>query len=286
MLADALDGTLSAADLAQFDTHMAECGPCSGMLADARRGAAFLEMLRSPAPEPPAALLERILAQTSGAQAVVEGMQPTGLAGAHSAQPIAPAVAYGNLVPFPARVAAALRRSVFGQIASQPRLVMTAAMAFFSIALTMNLTGVRLQDLRASDLRPSSLKRDFTAVNTHVVQYYEGLRVVYELESRVHDLQSASENNDAGSQGTPESASPNPQDGPNDERPAGQPDQPGPANHAPAAPEQRQRPAATPAPNSGTSRRESTGSQRLFAALTNPGGPANTSRMGMEGSLA
>ena len=314
MLADALDGTLSAADQEVFDLHMAGCDPCSRMLADARRGAAFLEMLRKPAPEPPATLLDRILAQTSGAQAVAEGLQPAGLAGAYSAQPIAPAAGYGNpgnlgnLVPFPTRMAAVLRRSVFGQIALQPRLVMTAAMAFFSIALTMDLTGVRLQDLRASDLRPSSLKRDFTAVNTHVVQYYEGLRVVYELESRVHDLQSATENNGAGSQSTPQSASPNPQASPNDERPTGEPDggdQPGPANHAPAAPPaQRQRPATNPAPNSGTSRREDPGSQRSLAALANPGDPADgqpagpldaarirrtnpvrSSRTGMEGSL-
>ena len=311
MLADALDGTLSAADQEVFDLHMAGCDPCSRMLADARRGAAFLEMLRKPAPEPPAALLDRILAQTSGAQAVAEGLQPAGLAGAYSAQPIAPAAGYGNpgnLVPFTARMAAVLRRSVFGQIALQPRLVMTAAMAFFSIALTMDLTGVRLQDLRASDLRPSSLKRDFTAVNTHVVQYYEGLRVVYELESRVHDLQSATENNGAGSQSTPQSAAPNPQASPNGEQPAGQPDQtgqPGPANRAPAAPPaQRQRPATNPAPNSGTSRREDPGSQRSLAALANPGDPAdgqpagpldaarirrtipaNSRRTGMEGSL-
>src|ERR1039457_1082978 len=61
----------------------------------------------------------------------------------------------------------------------QPRLAMTAAMAFFSIALTMNLTGVHLQDLRASDLKPSSLKRDFTNANASVKRYYEGLRVVY-----------------------------------------------------------------------------------------------------------
>jgi hypothetical protein len=313
MLADALDGTLSAADQEIFDLHMAGCDPCSRMLADARRGAAFLEMLRTPAPEPPATLLDRILAQTSGAQAVAEGMQPAGMAGAYSAQPIVPAAGYGNgnlgnLVPFSTRMAAVLRRNVFGQIALQPRLVMTAAMAFFSIALTMNLTGVRLQDLRASDLRPSSLKRDFTAVNTHVVQYYEGLRVVYELESRVHDLQSATENNDAGSQSTPQSASPNPQASPNGERPAGEPDrpgQPGPANHAPAAPPaQRQRPAANPAPGSGTSRREGPSSRLSLAALANPGDPADSEpagplnaarirrtipvrsgRTGMEGSL-
>ena len=319
MLADALDGTLSAADQEIFDLHMAGCDPCSRMLADARRGAAFLELLRTPAPEPPAALLDRILAQTSGAQAVAEGMQPAGLTGVHAAQPIAPAAVYGNLgnlggnlgnlVPFRTRVAAVLRRSVFGQIALQPRLVMTAAMAFFSIALTMDLTGVRLQDLRVSDLRPSSLKRDFTAVNIHVAQYYEGLRMVYKLESRVHDLQSATENNDAGSQSTPQSASPNLQASPNGEQPAGEPDrpgQPGPASHAPAAPPaQRPRPATIPAPNSGTSRREGPGSLLSLAALANPGDPADSqpagpldaarirrtiparsSRTGMEGSLA
>src|ERR1700710_2053072 len=65
MLADALDGTLSAADQATFDLHMVGCDTCAAMLADAQRGAAWMEMLRSPRPEPPAALLERILAQTS-----------------------------------------------------------------------------------------------------------------------------------------------------------------------------------------------------------------------------
>jgi hypothetical protein len=98
------------------------------------------------------------------------------------------------VLPFPRRAAAAFRASSFGQIMLQPRLAMTAAMAFFSIALTMNLTGVRLQDLRASDLKPSSLTRDVTNARAGVVRYYEGLRVVYELESRVHDLESAQDN--------------------------------------------------------------------------------------------
>ena len=71
----------------------------------------------------------------------------------------------------------------------QPRLAMTAAMAFFSIALTLNLTGVRVSELRLSDLKPSSLKRSMYEANAHVVRYYTNLRVVYELESRVHDLQ-------------------------------------------------------------------------------------------------
>jgi hypothetical protein len=204
MLADALDGTLSVADRELFDAHMAECGPCSQMQADARRGAAFLEMLRTPAPEPPAALLDRILAETSGAAGQMSPvpMQPVGfpVAAQHPGHlgvaalvpgQAIPGVAHGSVLPFPRRFAAAVRASSFGQILLQPRLAMTAAMAFFSITLTMNLTGVHLQDLRASDLKPSSLKRDFTNANASVVRYYEGLRVVYELESRVHDLESS-----------------------------------------------------------------------------------------------
>src|SRR5580692_4705966 len=66
MLSDALDGTLSAADQATFDLHLVGCPSCAAMLADARRGAAWMEMLKSPRPEPPTALLERIIAQTSG----------------------------------------------------------------------------------------------------------------------------------------------------------------------------------------------------------------------------
>ena len=71
----------------------------------------------------------------------------------------------------------------------QPRFAMTAAMAFFSIALTMNIAGVRLSSLHASDLKPSSVKKSFWAANGRVVRYYDNLRVVYELESRVHEMQ-------------------------------------------------------------------------------------------------
>jgi hypothetical protein len=70
----------------------------------------------------------------------------------------------------------------------QPRLAMTAAMAFFSITLTLNLTGIHLSELKASDLSPSNLKHSFYHANASVVRYYDNLRVVYELESRVNEL--------------------------------------------------------------------------------------------------
>lgn len=195
MLADALDGTLTVAEQARFDLHMAGCPTCSQMLADARQGAAWLELLRTPRPEPPTALLERILSQTSGHTAETNNLS------------ILPATLHGNLaggdglplrtatiLPFRSRVAAKLHVRAIGQIMYQPRLAMTAAMAFFSIGLTLNLTGVRLNQLRASDLKPSSVKRTFYQANAHVVRYVDNLRAVYELESRVRDLQHDSDN--------------------------------------------------------------------------------------------
>ena len=264
MLADALDGTLSPADQALFDLHVAQCGPCAQLLADARRGAAWLEMLRDPRPEPPPALLQRILTETSGSLSAASHAidlpgaayqpMPAPIHGAIQGAANLPALNFAprNVLPFRVRSAAAVRRSSFAQLMLQPRLAMTAAMAFLSIALTLDLTGVRLQDLRVSDLRPSSLKRDFYSTNARVVRYYEGLRVVYELESRVHDLQSATDN-DAPSASTPADPSSSPN------QPASQPS---PANHA----QPQQKPARRAAPNSGTSRREDARRTFQFAA--------------------
>jgi len=299
MLADALDGTLSAADQEVFDGHMAECGPCSQLLADARRGAAFLEMLRKPAPEPPAALLERILAQTSGqAGLAVPGAIPIpaqpsgqyGIAALVPAQAVAGAV-YGNVIPFPRRVATAFRTSSFGQIMLQPRLAMTAAMAFFSIALTMNLTGVHLQDLRASDLKPSSLKRDITSANASVVRYYEGLRMVYVLESRVHDLESAQDfdatqpvgpSAPANTSQAP-SAQPGPPQQPDPQKAAPQPrnDQPGSNQPGGGSPGRKQI-----APSPYLSRREDLRqTRRLLVAEESAGNPGRTAPARIERTL-
>jgi hypothetical protein len=75
---------------------------------------------------------------------------------------------------------------------AEPRLLMTAAMAFFSIALTLNLTNVKLSSLRLSDLRPSSVRsfveRRVTMASTPIVRYYDHLRFVYEVETRMREL--------------------------------------------------------------------------------------------------
>ena len=75
---------------------------------------------------------------------------------------------------------------------AEPRLMMTAAMAFFSIALTLNLTGVRLSDLRLSNLRPTAVRsfmeRRLTMASTPIIRYYDHLRLVYEVQSRMREL--------------------------------------------------------------------------------------------------
>ena len=215
MLADAVDGLLSTEEQAAFDRHLLGCTACRETLADAKRGAAWMEMLRQHSPEPPAAMLERILAQTTGAQGSVNSaIAGTGASGAEGDLVGMPGGVVGSLpgasaavstsavgvsaaskvLPFPTRLLGRFDLRGVGHTLLQPRLAMTAAMAFFSIALTLNLTGVRLSELRASDLKPSSLKRSMYEANAHVVRYYTNLRVVYELESRVRDLQRSSDN--------------------------------------------------------------------------------------------
>ncbi|MHB1020910.1 MAG: anti-sigma factor family protein [Acidobacteriaceae bacterium] len=199
VLTDALDGLLNETEQAAFDQHVAGCANCSQMVADARRGLAWLDMLKVSRPEAPAGLVEKILAQTSGKAGaatmpfgslqspVMSGAaMPTMYANAYPAvyrgQTAVPV--YGRKAPLWQRVnLVAIRHTLL-----QPRLAMTAAMAFFSISLTMNLLGVRLADLKSVDLRPSSLRRQFYETNAHVVRYYDNLRVVYELESRVQEL--------------------------------------------------------------------------------------------------
>jgi hypothetical protein len=184
LLADALDGLLKPEDEVTFNAHKAICPACSTLYEEARKGREWLEFL-SPEPEVPAGLLARILAVTGPGQAPGYGLATAG----------------GNVLPFrPASIPApAWQRQ--GMIAhlrrfAEPRLMLTAAMAFFSIAMTLGLTGVRFSGLRLSDLRPGSfpsearsfLERRFTMASTPIIRYYDHSRLVYEVQTRMREL--------------------------------------------------------------------------------------------------
>jgi hypothetical protein len=196
LLADALDGLLRPEDETTFSAHMAICPACTALFEEARKGREWLAFL-APEPDVPEGLLGRILAATGPGQTEDIGLVP----------------AAGNVLPMPP---AWQRPGFMGHVRrfAEPRLMMTAAMAFFSIALTLNLTGVRVTSLRWSDLRPTAIRsfmeRRITMASTPIIRYYDHLRFVYEVESRVRELR-------RGTQGDNEETQPSPSP-----RPAGQ----------------------------------------------------------------
>ena len=163
VLSDALDGILAGPQLESFQAHRQTCGVCGPMFAEAEAGLRWLHEL--PDAEPPRHLVHNILAATSGVA---------------TAPDAAPAQASwieklrARVEPVFAPFSAALR---------SPRLVMSFGMAFFSISIALNVAGVNVKDVRYIDLRPSALVRG----------YYENIRFVYEIESRVRDLKRAAE---------------------------------------------------------------------------------------------
>jgi hypothetical protein len=195
-LADALDGLLRPEDEATFSAHMAVCPACTALFDEARRGREWLEFL-SPEPEVPMGLLDKILAQTGPGQ--VEGY---GLVTAGS-----------NVLPMPP---AWQRPGFVGNVRrfAEPRLLMTAAMAFFSLSLTLYLTGFRLSSVRLADLRPTAVRsfmeRRLNMASTPIIRYYDHLRFVYEVESRMRELRRTTEGEGqtGGSQDKPKDSAP------------------------------------------------------------------------------
>jgi hypothetical protein len=189
LLADALDGLLRPEDEATFAEHMAGCKACAALFEEARKGREWLEFL-SPEPDVPDGLLDKILAQTGPGQVAGFGLMPAGPidipAALHARKAKVPAWQQPGLI-------AQIRRF------AEPRLMMTAAMAFFSIALTLNLSGVHLADLRLADLRPSTVRafmeRRITTASVPIIRYYDHLRFVYEVESRMRQLRGENEDN-------------------------------------------------------------------------------------------
>ncbi len=226
MLADAVDETLGEIDRRWFDQHVGSCTVCAERFANAQRGSAWLELLKTSRPEPGDDLVARIMANTGEQVEVRPVLTPIPAAAAWRV----PLIAFPHLV----------QPKAPWRMMLEPRMAMTAAMAFFSLALTMNLMGVRLNEVRASDLKPANLERSLDAAHNRAVQYYDGLRVVHVMESRVEGLKQANEDRELRDTG------------------AGRRDKP---SQSTPAPEQKSEPKdeRKPGAGSGTSRRESPG---------------------------
>jgi hypothetical protein len=84
--------------------------------------------------------------------------------------------------------------SVFTPVAAfvrQPRFAMSFGMIFFSFSLVLNLAGVKPADVAKVDLRPAALRHAYNEAQIKVVKYYDNIRFVYEIESKVRELKRA-----------------------------------------------------------------------------------------------
>ncbi|HWR13263.1 MAG TPA: zf-HC2 domain-containing protein [Terriglobales bacterium] len=170
LLADALDGSLGGTKRIRFDAHRASCPACSAMFAEVEAGMGWLKEL--PEVEPPAGFVQRVLIATSGAPSP-----------ARTEAPKSWTERWRDRIP-------ASLRPVWGTV-MQPRFAMSFAMAFFSITLVLNVAGIRLSTLKQVDLRPSAIVRGYYETSGRLVKYYENIRFVYELETKVRDLKRA-----------------------------------------------------------------------------------------------
>lgn len=171
LLSDVLDEVLTGAKLESFRAHAGVCPQCGPLLAEAEEGRRWLKGLTEV--EPPANLVHNILAATSGVE---------------SARSLAkPKLSWKEAV-------AGWLRPVFAPVfavARQPRFVMSFGMTFFSLSVALSMAGFKVKDLQHADLCPSAIKRTYYETSGRVVKYYENIRFVYEIESRVQQFKRA-----------------------------------------------------------------------------------------------
>jgi hypothetical protein len=181
LLTDALEGQLSPARKEGFEAHRRVCAICGPLFAEVQAGQQLLRALALDPVEPPAHLVHNILAATSG---VV------------STRPLA-VRPDGRTTPFGERArewwdssSASFFRPVMAFV-RQPRFVMSFGMIFFSFSMVATLAGVKPSDVAKVDLRPSALRHAYNDAQIKVVKYYDNIRFVYEIESKVRELKRA-----------------------------------------------------------------------------------------------
>jgi anti-sigma factor RsiW len=161
LLCDYVDQTLDARAKAQVERHLAGCAACAELARDAAAAVGFLA--RVEAVQPPAELITRILFQIPNRRQSAEPRR--GL------------------------------REWLGRLVEpilQPRLAMGMAMTILSFAMLGRFAGIQPRQLSAADLNPAKIwaTLDDRAHRTweRAVKYYENLRFVYEIQTRLKEL--------------------------------------------------------------------------------------------------
>jgi hypothetical protein len=176
LLADAIDGLLGSAELGRFQAHARSCSACGPLLAEVEAGRNWLKELSEV--EPPASLVNNILASTTG---VDTQRLRVNVSAQSRVSPWERAQAWASAW------VADLVQPIWATV-RQPRFAMSFGMAFFSLSVALSALGVKPADLRQISLRPAAIRHTYYNTQARVVRYYENIRFVYEVESRVREL--------------------------------------------------------------------------------------------------
>ena len=163
LLTDYIDGALTPELRKAVDEHAAGCPTCRELLSDITGVVQFMSRVEDV--EPPPELITRIAFQT-----------PIG----RFREPLEPPGWWGRLA------------SKWLQPILQPRLAMGMAMTILSFAMLERCTGVHVQHIQAADISPvriwDGVEGKCLRVKDRAVKYYENIRLVYEIEMRLHEL--------------------------------------------------------------------------------------------------
>ena len=166
ILADYLDGTLPDAERAAVEQHAAACRDCREFMSEVSGG---LSLLSHAIPvEPPPELVTRI-AYLAPAGRTRDPFEKQSWAGSAFRKWLMPVL--------------------------QPRFAMGMAMTILSFAMLKRCTGVEVNQIQPADLSPmrvwGGVEDKALRVKDQAVKYYDNLRIVYEIETHLRDLQEA-----------------------------------------------------------------------------------------------
>lgn len=164
VLADYIDGTLPDADRTSLEQHLVSCSDCREFMAEVKGGLSVLA--RAEEIEPPPELITRI-AYLAPSGRTRDPFERQNTAGRLFGKWVLPVL--------------------------QPRFAMGMAMTILSFAMLKRCTGVEVKQIQPADLSPvrvwGGVEDKALRVKDQVVKYYDNLRVVYEIETHLKDLQ-------------------------------------------------------------------------------------------------
>jgi hypothetical protein len=164
VLADYLDDSLAPGDRTALEQHAASCPGCREFMREAAGAVTFLKRVQSPLPPPE--LITR-LAYLAPMGKTREPLEQRGFFSRLTSQWLQPVL--------------------------RPRWAMGMAMTILSFSMLERCTGVRIQRIQPADLNPvriwGGVEDKALRVKDRAVKYYENIRLVYEIETRLKDLQ-------------------------------------------------------------------------------------------------